>query len=257
MGTQILTTFGLSESAVNEALANIDRCYPQIAIEVRAEFPEVHVWLRPRGSLGKKPENTLRDAVVWSRRQLGVHFLSADGKSLEAVVGEQLCRARASLAVAESCTGGLISHLLTNVSGSSDYFLMAGVTYSNAAKQQLLGVSEATLHSCGAVHEKTAAEMAVGIRRIAGSSYGLATTGIAGPTGGSKEKPVGTLCVGLAGPQRVESRRFAFSLPDRLSNKKIFAATALDFLRKALLEEVTSPDRGGDLCAGTPGPAVT
>ena len=257
METEILTTFGLSESAVRKALAEFDRRFPQITIEVRDVFPEIHVWMRPGESSGKAFENALGSAVGWSRQQLGEHVVSVKGETLEVVVGCLLRRQQASVAVAESCTGGLISHMLTNVSGSSEYFLMAGVTYANAAKQQLLGVSERTLLRCGAVHEDTAAEMAVGIRRLSGATYGLATTGIAGPTGGSRQKPVGTLCVGLAGAEGVESRRFLFSLSDRLMYKKIFAATALDMLRKELLDRFTDPDRDGDLCDGRPDPAMT
>lgn len=253
----IITTFGISEPTVNETLEGFERRFPQIRIETQEVFPEVHLRLSPRLSSEKVHEDVLRDAIGWSRQQLGAHFLSAQGESMEAVVGCLLRRLQVSVAVAESCTGGLISHLLTNVPGSSDYFLMAGVTYSNKVKQQLLGVSEQTLRRCGAVHENTAAEMAVGIRRISGASYGLATTGIAGPTGGSREKPVGTLCVGLAGPQGVNSRKYVFAFPDRLMNKKIFAATALDLLRKQLLVGITDSDRGDALCGGKPGPAGT
>ena len=246
MNTKVLTTFGLSASAVNETLADFSRRYPQLHIKTQAAFPEMHLHLRT----GESIESDVEDAVEWMRRQLGAHLLSAEGKSLEAVVGDLLRELGASVAVAESCTGGLISHLLTNVSGSSDYFLLAAVTYSNAAKQKLLGVSKQTLQSCGAVHENTAAEMASGIQRISGADYGLATTGIAGPTGGSRQKPVGTLCVGLAGPQGVESKLYSFTFAQRLMNKQIFAATALDLLRKRLLKRVTEPDPGCGPCAG-------
>ncbi len=252
MKTEILTTFGLSETAVADALADFGDRFPKIHLEVQAAFPEVHVRLSPRPSSGSAENATVEDAVAWSRQQLGRYCLSAEGKPLEEVVGDLLREQKASVAVAESCTGGLISHLLTNVSGSSDYFLMAGVTYANQAKQQLLGVSEKTLLDCGAVHENTAAEMAIGIRRVSGASYGLATTGIAGPTGGSREKPVGTLCVGLAGPDGVETGTYLISSEDRLSNKKIFAATALDLLRTRLLDRITHPVRGGDPCCGKP-----
>ena len=257
MESTILTTYGLSETAVNKALAGFARRFPQIRIEVKEVFPEIHVRLDPRGSAGQGSGDEIRAAVNWSRQQLGERLLSADGQSLEEVVGDLLHRLQASIAVAESCTGGLISHLLTNVSGSSDYFLMAGITYSNEAKHRLLGVSEETLQSVGAVHENTAAEMALGVRRISGATYGLATTGIAGPTGGSVEKPVGTLCVGLADPEGVACRRYSFSMPDRLSNKKMFAAAALNLLRKRLLTRITQQDPGCDLCDGKRGQTAT
>jgi len=139
-----------------------------------------------------------------------------------------------SLAVAESCTGGLISHMLTNVPGSSDYFLFSGVTYSNEAKTKVLGVSNQLLQQYGAVHQETVKKMSQGVRHVAGTTYGLATSGIAGPGGGTDEKPVGTLCIGLATPHDVKGFRFFFPFNTRLMNKKIFAMKALDLLRREL-----------------------
>ena len=231
----IITFFGLNESAACDLLEDLKRRFPQIRAELKHNFPEMNLRLSSGDSAEKTIEEMLREAADWSRQRLGTHFLSAEGQSLEAVVGSLLRESQLTVSVAESCTGGLISHLLTNVSGSSDYFLMAGVTYANQAKMKLLGVSQETLRSCGAVHERTAEEMAVGMRKLSGADYALATTGIAGPTGGTTEKPVGTLCVGLAGSSGVESSRFRFTFPERLMNKKIFAATALDMLRQRLL----------------------
>lgn len=158
-----------------------------------------------------------------------------DGESMEAVVGGLLRRKKASLAIAESCTGGLLSHWITNVSGSSDYFLFSGVTYSNEAKIKVLGVLPETIERYGAVHEETAKEMAEGARRVSGADYGLATTGIAGPGGGTDEKPVGTVCIGLATPDVIKGYRFNFTSGNRSMNKKIFAMKALDLLRMELL----------------------
>ena len=152
-------------------------------------------------------------------------------------IGKLLCRQNASIAIAESCTGGLISHMITNVPGSSDYFLLSGVTYSNKAKINLLGVSPETIKQYGAVHEETAKEMARGVRRIAGATYGLSTSGIAGPGGATDDKPVGTVCIGLATPKYVKGYGFNFAGNDRLTNKKIFAMKALDLLRTELLEQ--------------------
>ena len=253
MKERILTCFGLNESAADALLEDLKSKFPQIRAEVKHNFPEMQLRLSPAHTPGNRMEERLREVLEWSRQQLGEHFLSAEGQSLEEVVGCMLRERQLTVSVAESCTGGLISHMLTNVSGSSDYFLMAGVTYANQAKKKLLGVSEQTLGSCGAVHERTAEEMAIGIRNLSGADYALATTGIAGPTGGSREKPVGTLCVGLAGSSGVESSRFHFSFPERLMNKKIFAATALDMLRKRLLRRLTDPVQGDGLCARKPG----
>ena len=152
-------------------------------------------------------------------------------------IGNLLCRKNANVAIAESCTGGLISHMITNVPGSSDYFLLSCVTYSNEAKINLLGVSPETIRQYGAVHEETAKEMAQGVRRIAGATYGLSTSGIAGPGGATDDKPIGTVCIGLATPKYVKGYRFNFAGNDRLTNKKIFAMKALDLLRTELLEQ--------------------
>ena len=128
----------------------------------------------------------------------------------------------------------MVASWLTDVAGSSAYFLLSAVTYANQAKQDMLGVSRKTLETHGAVHEETAREMAEGARRVAGSTFGLSTSGIAGPDGGTKDKPVGTVCVGFAGPDRSYGRRFFFPFGKRLMNKKIFAMAALDVLRKEL-----------------------
>lgn len=123
----------------------------------------------------------------------------------------QLLRTRGlTLAVAESCSGGLICHRLTNVPGASDYFLGGVVTYSNQAKAELLHVPEVTLAAHGAVSAETATAMATGVRELFHSEVSVAVTGIAGPTGGTPQKPVGTVFIAVAGPQGVAARRFAF-----------------------------------------------
>jgi PncC family amidohydrolase len=123
----------------------------------------------------------------------------------------QLLRTRGlTLAVAESCSGGLICHRITNVPGASDYFLGGVVTYSNQAKAELLHVPEATLAAHGAVSAETATAMATGVRERFHAQVSVAVTGIAGPTGGTPQKPVGTVFIAVAGPQGVEARRFAF-----------------------------------------------
>jgi nicotinamide-nucleotide amidase len=163
------------------------------------------------------PENTEQD-------------LEQEGMKKAGQTGKLLCMQKASLAVAESCTGGLISNWITNVPGSSDYFSSACVTYSNKSKTILLGVLSETIKNYGAVHEKTAKEMAQGMRKIAGTTYGLSTTGIAGPTGATKGKPVGMVCIGIAAPDSVKEYTFIFPGNNRLTNKKKFAVKALDLL---------------------------
>lgn len=156
--------------------------------------------------------------------------ISNNRDTVEDTVATYLMEQNATIALAESCTGGLMAHLLTNIAGSSRYFIFSAVTYSNESKIKLLGVLPETIESVGAVHEQTAKEMAEGARRIGNSTYGLSTTGIAGPSGGTSEKPVGTVCIGLATPQKTIGRRFCFSSLNRLQNKEAFAQTALKLL---------------------------
>jgi nicotinamide-nucleotide amidase len=166
---------------------------------------------------------------------LGKRVLSTDGRRLPEVLGSMLMDRRATLAVAESCTGGLMAKQLTDVPGSSGFFLLSAVTYANEAKMAVLGVAPETLERYGAVAEATAREMAEGARRCAGADYALSTTGIAGPDGGTAEKPVGTVCIGLATPEGTRTFRYAFPFGDRDLNRRLFAATAFDRLRQYLL----------------------
>ena len=140
-----------------------------------------------------------------------------------------------TVAVAESCTGGLLGHLLTDNPGSSGYFLVSAVTYANTVKTSLLGIAEETISRHGAVSEETARAMADNVRRVAGATFGLATSGIAGPDGGTPEKPVGTVCIGLASPQGVMARKLALSFQNRSMNKRFFAFAALELLRRKII----------------------
>ena len=139
-------------------------------------------------------------------------------------------KTKQTLAVAESCTGGLIGHRLTNVSGSSDYFMEGAVTYSNTAKQNRLGVDPALIEAHGAVSEQVATAMAEGIRQQAGSDFGLAVTGIAGPTSGSADKPVGLTYIAVTGVNGTRCEQFRFH-QDRVRNKERAAQAALNLLR--------------------------
>ncbi len=231
-----ISTFGLGESALEEKLEGFLEHFLGIDLGFRASFPEVQVKLYQK----KKSQTALlkeqKEAVNWIEERLGEKIISLDGNSLAAVVGKLLVDKKATLAVAESCTGGLIANLLTNNAGSSEYFILAAVTYADIAKQKILSVPPETLEKYGAVHVETAMAMAAGARKLSGATYALATTGIAGPSGGTSEKPVGTVCIGLAGPEGVTSKRYHFSFGKRLLNKKIFTAQALDILRRKLLK---------------------
>jgi PncC family amidohydrolase len=150
-------------------------------------------------------------------------------KPLEVLVGELLVPRGLTLAVAESCTGGLISHRITNISGSSRYFLGGTTAYANEAKMKLLGVSPETLEAHGAVSRETVLEMARGVRLALSADIGISTSGIAGPTGGTAEKPVGTTWIGFSSAQGEEARYFLFQ-GDRSSVKQQAAEAALQLL---------------------------
>lgn len=232
---QVISTFGLPESMVDERLTGFAERFSTIKLGLRARFPEIQVRLYGQGSTQQALQRDLAAAEAWIRQQLGPVVFTVRGWSLEAELGELLSARGVTLAVAESCTGGLIGHRLTEVAGSSRYFSLGVVAYANEAKQRLLGVPAELLLRCGAVHEETAMAMAEGVRRLAGSDYALATSGIAGPEGGTAEKPVGTLCVGLAGPEGAMGRRLRFSFVSRSMHKQIFAMAALELLRRHLL----------------------
>jgi nicotinamide-nucleotide amidase len=238
--TKTISTFGSAESVTAERVTGISGMFPEINFGFRAKFPEIQIKLYGRGKNKEAIHDLMNKASAAIIEEIGDKVFSEDESSMEAVVGRLLLKENATIAVAESCTGGLISHLLTNVPGSSNYFLFSGVTYSNEAKQKVLGVSSEILEQYGAVHEHTAKEMAAGVRRIAASDYGIATSGIAGPDGGTDEKPVGTVCIGVATRRSTQGFRFFFPFNSRGRNKKIFAMKALDILRRELLIKARS-----------------
>lgn len=239
--TRTIRTFGLGESIVGERVAGITKEFGEIKLGLRASFPETHVKLYIRGNDENKMRAVLDNAVKWAVEKIGGYIFSIDETPIEEIIGRLLKEKHATLSIAESCTGGLIADIITNVPGSSDYFLFSGITYSNQAKIDILGVKPKTLEKYGAVSEETVHEMAEGVRKITGSNYGLATSGIAGPDGGTENKPVGTVCIGLAGPASTIARkykppfrRFNSSYGSRLMNKKWFAMRALEILRREL-----------------------
>lgn len=239
--TRVISTFGLPESKVGERMAAIHSPFPSIKLGLRAKFPEIQVKLYLNTTDETEGRRLLEKATEWVSEQLGIHVFSYEERTLAEEVGMLLKQYGLTLALAESCTGGLISKWLTNTPGSSDYFLFGAVTYSNESKMRVLGVSPETLDHYGAVHEETVREMAQGARRVAGATYGLAVSGIAGPRGGTEEKPVGTLCMGLDSPQGTRSRTVTLSFGQRVMNRKLFAMAALDLLRRALLEGANRP----------------
>ena len=231
--TRRMNIFGLTESGISHRLHDLRRLFPQVELSFRFIFPRIQLGLSADQAETSREE--LERAQGWVLEKLGRNVVSAADESLPEVVGRLLRDKGADLSLAESCTGGLLARRITSVAGSSDYFSLGAVTYSNRAKMELLCVGEATLKQHGAVHEETAREMAEGMRRLAGSTFALSTTGVAGPKGGTPDKPVGTVCLGLASPQGTTSRRIQWDSGDRRANQSFFSECALDLLRRRML----------------------
>jgi nicotinamide-nucleotide amidase len=233
MTTRILRTTGLGESVIEEKIAPRLQALIQEGLELGycAQMGQVDLRLVGRGA---PAHHLVTEAETVIRQELGTAIFTEGDDLLETVVIRLLTEQQSTLALAESCTGGLISHRLTNIPGASQALLAGCVTYSNAAKQDLLGVLPETLARHGAVSETVAREMAEGTRRRFGSDYALSVTGIAGPTGGSEAKPVGTVFLGLVEAQRTEVRHQFYPV-DRETFKLMVSQQALDMLRRALL----------------------
>ena len=204
-----------------------------MAVGFYPRFPETHLSLTVQGAHRETLEAILDSLTSILAEAVGEPLLGPETVTMEELVGCYLNARKLTLAVAESCTGGLIGHRLTEVPGASDYFLGGVVSYSNDAKQDLLRVPDATLARHGAVSPETARDMARGVREVFHAAIGLAVTGIAGPSGGSVEKPVGTVYIGLATDQGEDVWHYQFH-GSRAEIKTLTAETALDRLRREL-----------------------
>jgi nicotinamide-nucleotide amidase len=232
--TALIRTFGLGESSLDRDLADLARGDPDVSLGFRTQFPDNLVRVVARGADAAAAEARLGEVLETIRQRLGALIVAEDEERLESVVGRLLREAGHTIATAESCTGGLIASLLTDVPGSSAYVLEGVVAYSNEAKIRRLGVLAVDLEAHGAVSEPVACQMAQGIRSRTGADFGVATTGIAGPDGGTDQKPVGTLHVALATAEGVESQRYQL-MRDRGRNKLLAAHIALDWVRRRML----------------------
>ena len=238
--SRVFSTFGLTESQLDELLAGVVG-EEDARLAFRAAFPRLQARLSVQGTPGEDLEGRLDMLEERVRERLGRALYAIGDEGMEETVGRLLRERGMTIAVAESCTGGLIGHRLTDVPGSSSYFLAGVVAYSNAAKRELLGVRGETLERFGAVSTETAKEMAAGIRQLSRADLGLATTGIAGPGGGTADKPVGTVCVALAweagrgGKGKIWSKRYGLGDRSRDWVKTLTAQIALDRVRRHLL----------------------
>ncbi len=227
-------TFGMSESALDEALVGV--VAPEEGrLAFRASFPEVSVRLTVTGQRDQARAKlaSLGDCIA---QRIGPAVYGEGDATMQGVVGELLRGRKVTVATAESCTGGLIGSRITDVAGSSDYYAGGIVAYSDDVKRKVLGVSPTTLRMFGAVSEETASEMAIGIRRLTGADIGLATTGIAGPSGGTADKPVGTVAIALSAGGAEEAKAKTYRLwGTRDWIKLLTSQVALDWIRRHAL----------------------
>jgi nicotinamide-nucleotide amidase len=230
--SQTFQTYGISESGLDEAVAGLIK--PEEArVSFRASFPQISLRVAVEGRPGEA-QATLDKLSARVREKISEFVYGEGDVTMEDVVGRILTERHLTLAVAESCTGGMIGHRITNVPGASNYLRADLVTYSNESKVQLLGVSEETLKQHGAVSEQCVLEMAAGVRRVTGADIGLATSGIAGPGGGTPEKPVGTVCIALVADGFKASRSYRmWGARDWI--KTLASQVALDWVRRYLL----------------------
>ncbi len=233
---RVLKVVGLGESAVEELVHPVYEAHREHDVTILAAAPgEVQLHFAVRGTLeAARRELDVLDADF--RSAIGTALFGRDDETLEGVVGALLKGAGQTLAVAESCTGGMVASRITDVAGASAYFLGGAVTYADGAKTQVLGVSPATLETHGAVSEEVAREMAEGIRLRLGATVGLGVTGIAGPAGGTADKPVGTVHVALDAADGTRRHERLVLPGDRAMVRRWTTSAALAMIRGWLME---------------------
>ncbi len=236
ISSRTIKLFGLSESKIDDTLSDVPLDLPGLAIGFYPQFPENLIVLTARGDSETAVKNVLRIAKERIEERLRDNIFAYDDQTLESTVASLMTSKSLTLAVAESLSGGLITDRLTDVPGSSAFLNRGVVAYSNEAKIDILGVPRQIIEKYGAVSEQTARLMAEGVRHLGKTDFGLATTGIAGPSGGSELKPVGTVYIAVAGGGETSFRHFLFHWRERRRIKELTAQWALEMLRKRLVE---------------------
>jgi nicotinamide-nucleotide amidase len=230
-----IRTFGMTESGVAQTLAELEEKHEGLTLGYRAHFPEIEVKVHVRADSAPEAERRSESIADEVRALLGDAVFGGRADSFAQAVGRALCDKGKTLAVAESCTGGRVGEMLTRVPGASNYLLLDAVVYANSAKETVLGVGQEILRAHGAVSAETAAAMAEGALRVAGADIAVSITGIAGPNGGTEDKPVGTIWFGLArrGERTITKHR---KLPWGRDRVQILASyIALELVRRSAL----------------------
>ncbi|MBT8452387.1 MAG: competence/damage-inducible protein A [Deltaproteobacteria bacterium] len=230
-----IRTFGMTESGVAQTLAGLEEKHEGLTLGYRAHFPEIEVKVHVRAGSAPEAERRSESIADEVRALLGDAVFGGRSDSFAEAVGRALRNEGKTLAVAESCTGGRVGEMLTRVPGASSYLLLDAVVYANSAKEAVLGVDREILRAHGAVSAQTAAAMAEGALRVAGADIAVSVTGIAGPDGGTEDKPVGTIWFGLArrGERTITKHR---KLPWGRERVQILASyIALELVRRSAL----------------------
>lgn len=233
---RILRVSGLGESAVDEQIAPVYKSYAEnVQTSILFNRSEIEVHLSARSDSETKAEKVLEELAEKIAQKLGVAVFAMNGETMEEIVGKILKESGKTLSVAESCTGGLVAQRLTGVSGSSAYFIEGVTAYANEAKIRTLSVPRDLIETRGAVSAEVAEAMAKGMRERAATDFAISVTGIAGPTGGTQEKPVGLVFIGYADARQTKS--FKIILPgDRYLIRWRASQAALDYLRRKILQ---------------------
>lgn len=234
IAVRVLKIAGMGESACDARVAPIYKRHPEVQTTILAGAGEIQLHLKMRAASLPTAQQVVDALVGEIEEELGDSVFSDNGDSLEQIVGYYLQMRNATLAVAESCTGGLVAERITSVSGSSRYFLGGAVVYSNELKTAFAGVPAELIDQHGAVSREVAAALAEGIRRRCGTTLGIGVTGVAGPTGGTTEKPVGLVFHALASEQGTEVVERTFP-GDRKRVRSFASQQALDMVRRKLM----------------------
>lgn len=232
---RMLRTFGIGESSLETALLDLIDGQTDPTIATYAKEGECAVRVASKRETAEDAETAVENMVHLIAYRIGEYIYSYDDVDLVRVVADQLIERGLTLAAAESCTGGMFGAAMTDVPGISAVFDRSLVTYSNEAKMQELGVREETLEQYGAVSEETAREMAEGVREASGADIGVSVTGIAGPDGGTEEKPVGTVYYALATKDHTVSRKTIWNTGNRRSNRNYAVLNMLDMIRREFI----------------------